>query len=247
MARCRTGALAVGAQTSARNRAHLLNCQRFARRSPQCYFKEDRTRSSREHNLHRASEPSVKNSQAQTIIQNRTHMSIPRPNGAPGAYFAALGVTNEVTRQVMAAALSKGGDNCDLYFEHASSTSVLLTDGKVNQASTQVSLGMGVRVRIGDQVGYAYSEDLSPSALKAAALTAAGIANASAPRDVATPVAMSLPNHYPVVQPWDDVDIGHRVKMVREWEQAAFARDERQGYSPTPPGGHDCPARRSTD
>ena len=34
-------------------------------------------------------------------------------------------------------------------------------------------------------------------------------------------------NHYPVVQPWDDVDIGHRVKMVQEWEQAAFARDER--------------------
>ena len=154
-------------------------------------------------------------------------MSIPRPNGAPGAYFAALGVTNEVTRQVMAAALSKGGDNCDLYFEHSSSTSVLLTDGKINQASTHVSLGMGVRVRIGDQVGYAYSEDLSPSALKAAALTAAGIANASVPQDVATPVAMSLPNHYPVVQPWDDVDIGHRVKMVREWEQAAFARDER--------------------
>ncbi len=61
-------------------------------------------------------------------------MSIPRPSGAPGAYFAALGVTAEVTRQVMAAALSKGGDNCDLYFEHASSTSILLTDGKVNQA-----------------------------------------------------------------------------------------------------------------
>jgi TldD protein len=154
-------------------------------------------------------------------------MSIPRPNGAPGAYFSSLGVTAEVTRQVMAAALSKGGDNCDLYFEHASSTSVLLTDGKVNQASTHVSLGMGVRVRLGDQVGYAYSEDLSPDALKSAALTAAGIANASAPMNVATPIAMPLPNHYPVVQPWDDVDIGDRVKMVRSWEQAAFARDER--------------------
>ena len=76
----------------------------------------------------------------------------------------------------MADALSKGGDNCDLYFEHSSSTSVLLTDGKVNQASTHVSIGMGVRVRSGDQVGYAYSEDLSPAALRNAARTAAGIA-----------------------------------------------------------------------
>jgi TldD protein len=154
-------------------------------------------------------------------------MSISKPTGASGSYFASLGVTTEVLRAVMADALSKGGDNCDLYFEHSSSISVALTDGKVNQASTHVSLGMGVRVCFGDQVGYAYSEDLSASALRAAARTAAGIANASQPRNVAAPLAMPTPNHYPVASPWSDVDISHRVKMVRNWEQAAFARDPR--------------------
>ena len=154
-------------------------------------------------------------------------MSISKPTGASGSYFASLGVTAEVLRSVMADALSKGGDNCDLYFEHSSSTSVLLTDGKVNQASTHVSIGMGVRVRSGDQVGYAYSEDLSPDALRNAARTAAGIARESTERDIVNPVAIELPNHYPVAKPWDDVDISHRVAMVRKWEQAAFARDER--------------------
>jgi TldD protein len=86
---------------------------------------------------------------------------------------------------------------------------------------------MGVRVRFKDQVGYAYSEDLSPSALRIAARTAAGIANASQPRKVAVPVAMSLPNHYPVISPWTEVDIQHRVKMVRGWEQSAFQSDTR--------------------
>jgi TldD protein len=154
-------------------------------------------------------------------------MSIQKPTGPTGSYFASLGVTTEVLHSVLSAALSQGGDNCDLYFEHSSSTSVVLTDGKVNQASTHVSLGMGVRVRSGEQVGYAYSEDLSADALRSAAKTAAGIARESAPQSIPTPAPVALPNHYPVVQPWDDVDIAARVKMVRAWEQAAFARDER--------------------
>ena len=154
-------------------------------------------------------------------------MSVIRPAGSAGTYFETLGVTAEVLRSVMTEALSRGGDNCDLYFEHSSSTSILLTDGKVNQASTHVSLGMGVRVRAGDQVGYAYSEHLDADALRNAARTAAGIAQSATPQKVATPIAISIPNHYPVAQSWDDVNIGERVKMVRAWEQAAFARDER--------------------
>ena len=110
-------------------------------------------------------------------------MSLQRPTGPAGSYFAHLGVTPEVLRSILTDALSRGGDDCDLYFEHIDSTSVSLTDGMVNQASTSVSLGMGVRVRMGDQVGYAYSEDLSPSALRTAAKTAAGIAIAVAKVD----------------------------------------------------------------
>ena len=154
-------------------------------------------------------------------------MSIQRPTGPAGSYFASLGVTAEVLRGVLTEALSRGGDDCDLYFEHINSTSVSLTDGTVNQASTSVSLGMGVRVRVGDQVGYAYSEDLSPGALRTAAKTAAGIANSTVQRNVATPVAIELPNHYPVANPWDDVGIQHRVELVRKWEKAAFEADDR--------------------
>lgn len=154
-------------------------------------------------------------------------MSVPRPTGSPGAHFAAFGVTTEVLQKILTSALSTGGDDCDLYFEHSASTSVALSDGTVNQASTHVDLGMGVRVRNGDQVGYAYSEDLSAQALIRAAKTAAGIAAGATPGSPANPVAAQIPNHYPVVRPWNEVDISARVKMVREWEQAAFAQDSR--------------------
>ena len=154
-------------------------------------------------------------------------MSVPCPSGAPGEHFAAFGVTTEVLRKILNAALHTGGDDCDLYFEHSASTSVALSDGKVNQASTHVDLGMGVRVRSGDQVGYAYSEDLSVAALIRAARTAAGIAAGAPPGDTLRPVPVAIPNHYPVTRPWNEVDISARVKMVRAWEQAAFAKDDR--------------------
>jgi TldD protein len=132
-----------------------------------------------------------------------------------------------VLRKILNAALHTGGDDCDLYFEHSASTSVALSDGKVNQASTHVDLGMGVRVRSGDQVGYAYSEDLSSAALIRAARTAAGIAAGAPIGDTLRPVPVAIPNHYPVTRPWNEVDISARVKMVRAWEQAAFAKDDR--------------------
>jgi TldD protein len=154
-------------------------------------------------------------------------LSVPCPTGPPGEHFAAFGVTTEILQKILSAALQTGGDDCDLYFEHSASTSVALSDGKVNQASTHVDLGMGVRVRTGDQVGYAYSEDLSASALIRAARTAAGIAAGATPGVALSPLAVAIPNHYPVILPWTDVDITARVKMVRAWEQAAFAKDER--------------------
>ncbi len=154
-------------------------------------------------------------------------MSITRPSGPPGSHFERLGVTREVISRVLGAALSRGGEDCDLFFEHTVSTGVGLTDGKVNQASTQVDLGVGVRVVVGDQVGYAYSADLDPAAMISAARTAAEIASAGQTRGVEPPRPVAVPDLYPVSRSWDDVDMRERVDLVRAWEQDAFRRDSR--------------------
>ncbi|MDG1477962.1 MAG: metallopeptidase TldD-related protein [Myxococcota bacterium] len=154
-------------------------------------------------------------------------MSIPRPSGPSGAYFEQMGVTAEVVRRVLSAALSRGGQDCDLYFQHSAATTVSLTDGKVSQAGTHVDLGMGVRVVVGDQVGYSYSEDLSADALIAAARAAAEIAGTDSSRSPQPLRIAGLPDYYPVVRPWETVDMGGRVALVRDWEQRAFASDNR--------------------
>ena len=46
-----------------------------------------------------------------------------------------------------------------------SAGAMALSDRVVNRAHTTVDLGVGVRVVVGDQVGYAYTEDLSMEAM----------------------------------------------------------------------------------
>lgn len=147
---------------------------------------------------------------------------------APLAWFEQFGVDADVLRRVLAEATARGADDADLYLEHSTSTAVGLSDGTVNRAHTTIDLGIGVRVVVGDQVGYAYSEDLSPDAMLHAARTARGIAHearARAPVGVAN--RLEHPDFYPVDRRWADVDLSVRVPMVRRWEEHAFSLDGR--------------------
>ncbi len=143
----------------------------------------------------------------------------------PGTYFERFGVGREALSTVLEAALSRGATDCDLFFEHKHSTSVGLTDGAVNRASTHVDLGMGVRARCGDEVGYAYTEDLSLEAMVSAAKTAAEIAATQARVTTVNLKALALPGYYPVQRYWETVGMDERVPRVRAWEEAAFAQN----------------------
>ena len=91
--------------------------------------------------------------------------------------MAHFGVTEADLKKVMAAALEKGGDYADLYFEHTFNNSVVLMDGKVNNCGANIDFGMGVRVLAGDQTGYAYVEGVTMEEMLRAARTAARIAS----------------------------------------------------------------------
>lgn len=96
---------------------------------------------------------------------------------AVAAAIGHFGVTEADLRKVMAAALEKGGDYADLYFEHTFNNSVSLMDGKVNNCSSNIDFGMGVRVLAGDRSGYAYVEGITLEEMLRAARTAARIAS----------------------------------------------------------------------
>lgn len=101
--------------------------------------------------------------------------------GEANAYFeSGFGITDNLCHRLLEQALSKGGDYADLYFEHKIVNALVLEDGQVNQAYGSVDLGVGIRTVKGDQVGYAFTQDLTEAAMLAAAATAATIASAAA-------------------------------------------------------------------
>ena len=82
---------------------------------------------------------------------------------AQGVAFALnhFKVSEEDLNKVLAAALEKGGDYADLFFEHTHYNNIGLQDGEVNSAASNIDFGMGVRVLAGDQTGYAYVDSIT--------------------------------------------------------------------------------------
>jgi TldD protein len=143
-------------------------------------------------------------------------------------YFDRFGVTERMIRDALAAALARGGDFADVFFQHKIGADLALEDGAVNRAYASVELGVGVRVVKGDQTGYGYTEELTAEALVAAAKTAAAIADGpSRPGPVELRVGRAHADRYPLVRPWEGVRPDEKLPLLVALEQRAFAADPR--------------------
>src|SRR5512147_2016119 len=141
-------------------------------------------------------------------------------------YFERFGVTEPLIAETLAAALSRGGDHADVYFQHRVASDVGLEDGSVNRAHASAELGVGVRVVKGDQTGYGFTEDLSLPALLECARTAAAIAEGPSRTGPARlHVEGRLPRRYPLARPWEEVEAGEKLPLLAGLNERAFAAD----------------------
>lgn len=132
-----------------------------------------------------------------------------------------------LVEQLLGDALSKGADFAEIYVERTRGNSVALEENKIRSASYGISVGVGIRVIAGTEVGYAYSDDLDPATLRQTARVAASIARGQ--KDPG-PVAVSprtLPNRYPVVPVPDDIAPRDKVDLLMRGDAAAHAYDPR--------------------
>lgn len=142
-------------------------------------------------------------------------------------YFERFEVNENIIREVMTEALSKGGDYCDLYFQHSLINYIGLEDKSVNRAYSVINFGVGIRVLKGDQTGYTFTEEVSLKAMKNAALTAASIANSSKHVE---PVAFQThphPEYYAIKTPWEQVSIEEKIPFLQIINDKVFALDNR--------------------
>ena len=142
-------------------------------------------------------------------------------------YYDHFGVNETIIREVMAEALSRGGDYTDVYFQHQIANYITLEDKAVNRAYSNIDFGVGIRVLKGDQTGFSFTEEITPKAMKLAAQTAANIANST---KSVKPVPLKLhehPQYYKIETPWDKVSIDQKIPILNEINDKVFALDER--------------------
>jgi len=142
---------------------------------------------------------------------------------APGYFEREFGISDSLCQKILADALAKGGDFADLYFEHTISNSLGLEDGKVNRAFSNVDLGVGIRTVKGDQVGYGFTQELTESAMRAAAATAATIAAAGAKAPTAQFVRLQTKDYYPLKTLFTSVPLSNKLPLVQTVNDRAFA------------------------
>lgn len=141
----------------------------------------------------------------------------------PGYFESEFGITDSLSQKVLAKALSKGGDFADLYFEHTISNWVILEDGKVNRAYSDVALGVGIRTVKGEQVGYGFTQELTENSMLAAASTAATIADSKAKAAARQFVPLNLENHYPLASLLTSVPLESKLPLVQSTNDKCFA------------------------
>jgi TldD protein len=90
-----------------------------------------------------------------------------------------------------------------------------------------ISMGLGVRVIIGEQTGYAYTEDISFEKMKKAAATASAIAKNGKNKYIENISEIETKNNYPILNPVENLDIKKKIDLIKESEKAAYAFDNK--------------------
>jgi len=132
----------------------------------------------------------------------------------------------ELAEEVLAAALKRGGRWSELFVEERRSVSARLDDGKIEDLTSGLDRGAGVRVGHGSSFGYAYSNRLDRAALlEAAAAAAASVKEDEPGTEVVALTTVEPPVVHEALEPADAVEKSSKVAWVREADEAARSFD----------------------
>jgi TldD protein len=123
--------------------------------------------------------------------------------------------------RLLSTALSRGASYSDLFFEHTIENVITMEEGIVREGLKSVSIGVGIRAVKGESTGYAFTEDLSPDKMRAAALTAAAIADSAAQLESIEIKGVGFENRYPIKEPTTGTPLERKTARIREAERAA--------------------------
>lgn len=126
-----------------------------------------------------------------------------------------------LAEEVLAAARARGGDFAEIYVEERASTSIRLDDGKIEELSTGLDRGAGVRVGRGTSFGYAHANRLDRDALLEAARAAAASVQEGEPGGMVALTAQEPPVVHRAEHPAAGVAAAEKVAWLHEVDDVA--------------------------
>lgn len=142
-------------------------------------------------------------------------------------YLDIFKTTLQELEIVTKAALSRGGDFADLYFEYTTFFNLLLKDGVVSSGGFHTDFGVGIRVLKGEKTGFAYSENTGLNDMIFAAKAASAIASSCSDSVKYAPVSDKQINTYPMVKNWRNESAEAFLPFLKSLETKVFASDNR--------------------
>src|SRR5687768_3782904 len=135
-------------------------------------------------------------------------------------------VSQEQIKKVLAACLAKGADFADVFFEYRITSSLSFEEDAVKSARRGIVQGVGIRAVKGDQIGFAFTEDLSLGTMMEAANAAAAIAADNVARARVMGIKQHKPsNLYRINELATSADLSKKLTFIKEANQAAKAYD----------------------
>ncbi|MGB0957063.1 MAG: metalloprotease TldD [Litorivicinus sp.] len=140
-------------------------------------------------------------------------------------WLAEHGQSPDRLAQVFGAIANRAYDFADLYLQDQVLESFSLEDGRVTDAGYSHDQGAGIRVNSGEQIGFAYTDDLSDAALRDAIRAAGGIA-AVGQTGSANLKRTHAPRLYRDATP-ADIDRAARVELLQQLDRYTRELDPR--------------------
>src|SRR5436305_9948620 len=133
-------------------------------------------------------------------------------------------IEEAVLQRVLGTALRSGGEFAEVFAKDKRNSTARLDDGRVEELTSGLDRGAGIRVVRGDTTGFAHTADLSENGLRSAAEAAAAAARGGGGgvKEVAITRREVERPHDVRVMP-EDVPKAAKVELLQRAEQAARA------------------------
>jgi TldD protein len=145
------------------------------------------------------------------------------PQSTKNFFLDEFGIDETLCHKLLSKALSKGGDFADLFFEFTASNYVGLEDGKVNNSSGNINLGVGIRTVKDDQVGYGFTQILTEESMLSAAATASSLCNMEALAVKNNFLKSKSGNYYPLENDFNGIGTKDKLPLLQHVNQKCFA------------------------